>query len=232
MNLIVLAISAASASGAAVAPREAPPRFAKVDSATVYIEDLAFFSYEARQTDPAKMPLIRETVVCTPRGEKYLLRITRLKSEFTLEIGYDPTRRPFQPEVTVGPVPTRDAVLPTDPRDASRFLVPMTRIRAGSEEMEFAVPDLGLLTVQRWLEDVWRGAAPDVRQALTDVLLAAKTISLGSSEDLRVLLGLVPREQAMGIQGSKIRKDPRGPSFCRKGGASTGPSDTGSASLP
>lgn len=212
-SLLLALVFCSAAAGA----EPAQAWFGAPESGSIVVGDQVVFSFKARQTDPAKVPLIRELAICTPRAERFLLRISRGKSDFSLELGYEPSRRSFEPELVIGPVPTRDAVLPPDPEDPTRVLVPMTTIRAGAETMDFAVPDLGILTVQKWLDEVWRAIPPDMRQVLTDVLLASKFTRIGGDTDLSVLVGLVPREIAKAVSSSPYRKGPAVAGACARG---------------
>ncbi|MHB8800182.1 MAG: hypothetical protein ACYDBY_17175 [Thermoanaerobaculia bacterium] len=165
-----------------------------VRTGTILAGDVALFSYELRQTDPLKLPLVRELIVCRPRGELYRIRVTSRKEHYTLELGYHSRVKPVEPEVFIGPVPTKDAPIPRVPEDtAGLFTVPLTKLRAGSEELEFFVPmDFFVPTVQRWLEETWRGTSRDLPQALNDVLVASRLVPFGMGEDVTSLLGVAP----------------------------------------
>ncbi len=173
---------------------EPTPWSGPVRTGTILAGDVALFSYELRETDPLKLPLVRELVVCRPRGELYRLRVTSRKGDFALELGYHSRVKPVEPEVFIGPVPTKDAPIPRVPEDPTGlFTVPLTKLRAGSEELEFFVPmDFFVPTVQRWLEETWKGTSRDLPQALNDVLVASRLVPFGMGEELTSLLGVAP----------------------------------------
>ena len=102
--------------------------------------------------------------------------------------------KPVEPEVFIGPVPTKDAPIPRVPEDPTGlFTVPLTKLRAGSEELDFFVPmDFFVPTVQRWLEETWKGTSRDLPQALNDVLVASRLVPFGMGEDLTSFRGVVP----------------------------------------
>lgn len=165
-----------------------------VRTGTILAGDVALFSYELRETDPLKMPLVRELIVCRPRGELFRIRVTSRKEDYALELGYHSRVKPVEPEVFIGPVPTKDAPIPRVPEDtAGLFTLPLTKLRAGSEELDFYVPtDFFVPTVQRWLEEAWQGTSPDLPQVLNDVLVASRLAPFGMGEELTSLLGVAP----------------------------------------
>jgi len=173
---------------------EPTPWSGPVRTGTILAGDVALFSYELRETDPLKLPLVRELVVCRPRGELDRLRVPSRKANFPLELGYHARVKPVEPEVFIGPVPTKDAPIPRVPEDTTGlFKLPLTKLRAGSEELEFFVPtDFFVPTVQRWLEETWKGTSRDLPQALNDVLVASRLVPFGMGEELTSLLGVAP----------------------------------------
>ncbi len=123
--------------------------------------------------------------------------------------------KPIEPEVLIGPVPTRDAPIPRVPEDTTGlFTVPLTRLRAGSEELDFFVPtDLFVPTVQRWLEETWKGTSPDLPQALNDVLVASRLVPFGMGGELTSLLGVAPTaelRQALKDVVARAKPEPSG----------------------
>lgn len=127
---------------------------------------------------------------------------------------YSPVRQ-IEPEVIIGPVPTKDAEIPRDPKEPKMFVLPMTKLRAGREEMDLSVQDVFVPTVQRWLEETWRGTSRDLRQALNDVLVASRSVPFGMGEDLNLLVGLVPTaELKVHVLETKFRREERSPDFC------------------
>ncbi len=185
----VLASTALGARGEEPTPWSGPVR-----TGTILAGDVELFSYELRQTDALKLPLVRELIVCRPRGELFRFRVTSRKESYALELGYHSRVKPIEPEVFIGPVPTKDAPLPRVPEDTTGlFTAPLTKLRAGSEELDFFVPtDFFAPTVQRWLEETWRGASRDLPQVLNDVLVASKVVPFGMGEELTSLLGVAP----------------------------------------
>lgn len=204
--------------GAAVDPARADALASwsgPVRTGTIVVGEESLFSYELRESDPLKSPLFRELIVCRPKGELIRILVTRRKAEYMLELGYHSRTKPIEPEIFVGPVPTKSAEVPRDSRDPKRFVVPMSKLRAGTEELEFAVTDVLIPTVQRWLDDTWRGTSPDLRQALSDVLVASRFVPFGMGEDLTPLLGVVPMTELRAYaQEGKFRREERSPDFC------------------
>ncbi len=187
-----------------------------VQTGTIAAGDEVLFSYELRQTDPLKVPVLRELIVCRPRGELIRILMREQKTEYALELGYHSRVKPVEPEVYIGPIPTRNLEPPRDPREFEGFAVPMTKLRAGAEELDFFVfTDFFVPTVQRWLEETWSGASPDIRQALNDVLVASKFVPFGMGEELTSILGIVPRTELKGYtQETKLRRVERCSDFC------------------
>lgn len=199
-----------------VAAAAGPPAWVgEVRTGTILAGEEALFSYELRESNPSATPFVRELLVCRSRGDRYRLRVTRAKAAWSLEMGdYSPVR-PIEPEVFIGPVPTKDAEAPRDPKESRAFLVRTSSLRAGREEMVFSVRDLFVPTVQRWLEETWRGTSPDLRQALNDVLVASRLVPFGMGDDLTALLGIVPTaELKVRAQDMKFRRVERSPDFC------------------
>jgi hypothetical protein len=171
--------------GAFLAPavRSEPPVWkGPVRTGTIVAGEQRLFSYELRQTDGRVLPVTTELLVCRARGELFRLVVTKRRADFSLELGYHSRAKRIEPVVFIDSVPTRDAEVPRDPTDPSRFLVPMSKLKAGSEELEFSLPDLFLPTVQRWLDEAWKGTTPDIRQALSDVVVASRLAPFGMGE--------------------------------------------------
>lgn len=197
------------------AASEPPAWVGEVRTGTILAGEEALFSYELRQSNPAAETLVRELLVCRSRGDRYRLRVTRRRGAWSLEMGDHSPVRPIEPEVFIGPVPTKDAEIRRDPKEPKRFVLPMTKLRAGPEELEFSVQDVFVPTVQRWLEETWRGTSRDLRQALNDVLAASASVPFGMGEDLVFLVGLVPTtELKVQLLEAKFRREERSPDFC------------------
>lgn len=205
---------AACLGASAVGP--APPVWKEpVRTGTIVAGEQRLFSYELRQADGRVPPVITELVVCRPRGELYRLVVTKRRADFSLELGYHSRVKLIEPVVFVDSVPTRDAEVPRDPTDPGRFIVPMSKLKAGSEELEFSLPDLFLPTVQRWLDETWKGTSPDIRQAMSDVIVASRLAPFGMGEDVAMLVGLVPgAELKAAAQEARLRRVDRGADLC------------------
>lgn len=201
--------------GASAVGPEPPVGKGQVKTGTIVAGEQRLFSYELRQTDGRVLPVITELLVCRARGELFRLVVTKRRADFSLELGYHSRAKLLEPVVLIDSVPIRNAEVPRDPVDPSRFIVPMTKLKAGSEELEFAVPDLFLPTVQRWLDETWKGTTPDIRQAMSDVIVASRLAPFGMGEDLAQLVGLVPRaELKAATQETRLRRVDRGPDLC------------------
>jgi hypothetical protein len=212
---ILAAALVAACLGATAAGLERPAWMGPVRTGTILAGEQRLFSYELRQTDGRVLPVITELLVCRARGELFRLVVTKRKADFSLELGYHSRAKRIEPVVFLDSVPTRDAEVPRDPTDPSRFLVPMSKLKAGSEELEFAVPDLFLPTVQRWLDEAWKGTTPDVRQAMSDVIVASRLAPFGMGEDVAMLVGLVPGvELKAAAQEARLRRVDRGADLC------------------
>lgn len=183
---------------------------------TIVAGEQRLFSFELRQTDGRVLPVITELLVCRAKGELFRLVMTKRRADFSLELGYHSRAKLLEPVVFIDSVPSRNAEVPRDPADPSRFLVPMTKLKAGSEELEFAVPDLFLPTVQRWLDEAWKGTTPDIRQAMSDVIVASRLAPFGMGEDVAQLVGLVPGAELKGAvqEKARLRRVDRGPDLC------------------
>lgn len=205
---------AACLGASAVGP--APPVWkGPVRTGTIVAGEQRLFSYELRQTDGRVLPVITELIVCRERGELFRLVVTKRRADFSLELGYHSRVKLIEPVVFVDAVPTRDAEIPRDPADPSRFIVPMSKLKAGSEELEFSLPDLFLPTVQRWLDEAWKGTTPDIRQALSDVVVASRLAPFGMGENLAQLLGLVPTAELKAASlEARLRRIDRGADLC------------------
>lgn len=215
MRRILLAALVAACPGASGADPEPPAWKGPVQTGTIVAGEQRLFSFELRQTDGRVPPVITELIVCRARGELYRLVVTKRKADFSMELGYHSRAKLIEPDVFIDSVPTRDAEIPRDPVDPSRFIVPMSKLKVGAEELEFAVPDLFLPTVQRWLDRTWRESTPDLRQALSDVIVASRLVPFGLGEDIAQLLGLVPgAELKASIQDSRLRREDRGAGLC------------------
>ncbi len=213
-----LVFAATLLAGALLAPavRSEPPVWkGSVRTGTIVAGEQRLFSYELRQTDGGVLPVMTELIVCRAKGELYRLVVTKRRADFSLELGYHSRAKLIEPVVVIDSVPTRGAEVPRDPVDPSRFLVPMTKLKAGSEELEFAVPDLFLPTVQRWLDEAWKGTTPDIRQAMSDVIVASRLAPFGMGEDMAQLVGLVPgAELKAAAQEARLRRVDRRADLC------------------
>lgn len=213
-RVFVAALVAACLGASAVGP--APPVWkGPVRTGTIVAGEQRLFSYELRQTDGSVLPVVTELIVCRARGERLRLVVTKRKADFSLELGYHSRVKLLEPVVFVDSVPTLDVEVPRDPADPGRFIVPMSVLKAGSEELEFSLPDLFLPTVQRWLDEAWKGTTPDIRQALSDVVVASRLAPFGMGEDLAQLLGLVPTAELKAASlEARLRRIDRGADLC------------------
>ncbi len=215
MKRIFAATLVAACLGASAVGPEPPVWKGPVRTGTIVAGEQRLFSYELRQTDGRVLPVITELIVCRARGELFRLVVTKRKADFSLELGYHSRAKLIEPVVFIDSVPTRDAEVPRDPTDPSRFIVSMSKLKAGPEELEFAVPDLFLPTVQRWLDETWKGTTPDIRQAMSDVIVASRFAPFGMGEDIALLVGLVPgAELKATAQETRFRRVDRGPDLC------------------
>ena len=215
MRLVFAATLLAGALHAPAVRSEPPVWKGPVRTGTIVAGEQRLFSYELRQTDGRVLPVITELLVCQARGEFFRLVVTKRRADFSLELGYHSRVKLLEPVVFLDSVPTRDAEVPRDPTDPSRFIVPMSKLKAGSEELEFAVPDLFLPTVQRWLDEAWKGTTPDIRQALSDVIVASRLAPIAMGEDVAMLLGLVPGADLMAsAKEARLRRVDDGAALC------------------
>jgi len=201
--------------GASAAGPEPPVWKGPVRTGTIVAGEQRLFSYELRQTDGRVLPVITELLVCRARGELFRFVVKKRRADFSLELGYHSRAKLLEPVVFIDSVPTRNAEFPRDPTEPSRFLVPMTKLKVGSEELEFAVPDLFLPTVQRWLDEAWKGTTPDIRQAMSDVIVASRLAPFGMGEDVAMMVGLVPSaDLKAAAQEARLRRVDRGADLC------------------
>ncbi len=215
MKRVFAATLVAACLGASAAGPEPPVWKGPVRTGTIVAGEQRLFSYELRQTDGRVLPVITELLVCRARGELFRFVVKKRRADFSLELGYHSRAKLLEPVVFIDSVPTRNAEFPRDPTEPSRFLVPMTKLKAGSEELEFAVPDLFLPTVQRWLDEAWKGTTPDIRQAMSDVIVASRLAPFGMGEDVAMMVGLVPSaDLKAAAQEARLRRVDRGADLC------------------
>lgn len=215
MKRVFAATLVAACLGASAAGPEPPVWKGPVRTGTIVAGEQRLFSYELRQTDGRVLPVITELLVCRARGEVFRFVVKKRRADFSLELGYHSRAKLLEPVVFIDSVPTRNAEFPRDPTEPSRFLVPMTKLKAGSEELEFAVPDLFLPTVQRWLDEAWKGTTPDIRQAMSDVIVASRLAPFGMGEDAAMMVGLVPSaDLKAAAQEARLRRVDRGADLC------------------